>query len=590
MLVAAQSKERELKLKERAVRLETNENSLRETHTVVEHRLGLSESKMSDMLTQLKTSKTNVVVLEKQQEQHTGDIARYQLYISELEIQKDTYYNNYNQLLTEVEEKETKRRLSHQEEEKEKNNVHYLQQQHQLLSTQYNNEQMLYMQAKATIIEQEDQISALESKVRQTARKGQEVHSRDQARKKVQTLVQTLVTEKEEIEKLLVHSNKREEHMQQENLVLATESRLMQDDLRTAQTAQRNLEHELEHQRRTVEESKRQAMLNQQHQQHQQQMLLEYNNKITVLERKIIESKLLLKTTKDHLNRLHKQCKLENEERLVEREQSRTTIEHLLDEKEECHRKCNVLIRQLDQKDDQKDEKEKELVQLLTETTEKGQAEQRKTSQELLQLQAQLQNMTSMKRSSDEQTMKMRRELDMRSSELDLESSMRNELDGIRADFKSFLSQSKQVVVGSGGGGSSGGGSSGSGSGSGSGSSSSYINSGDGGYSSGSVGSRMLRTPLPHGISNSGGSGGSGGSGRRFNYSNASSSDFGRTTMEILADSPNHTPFNRDRVEGKVDEAVVVSGESGESADDGSTSITISRRGSIRVHTNPTTI
>ena len=123
MLVAAQSKERELKLKERAAQLETNEKSLRETHSVVEHRLGLSETKMSDMLTQLKTSKANVAVLEKHQKQHTSDIARYQLYISELEIQKDTYYNNYNQLLTEVEEKETKRKISHQEEIKEKDKV-----------------------------------------------------------------------------------------------------------------------------------------------------------------------------------------------------------------------------------------------------------------------------------------------------------------------------------------------------------------------------------------------------------------------------------------------------------------------------------
>jgi hypothetical protein len=139
----------------------------------------------------------------------------------------------------------------------------------------------------------------------------------------------------------------------------------------------------------------------------------------------------------------------------------------------------------------------------------------------------------------EEKALKIKRELEIASSELNLETSMRNELNGIRNEFKSFLNQSKNVVSGRGS-------SSGSGSGMRSGSSD-FV--GGNGFVNG-----VILSPAA-------------------NDDNDDDDDalFGRTTREMLDISLSPSTAASKKV---VD-------------DDNSTSIHISRRGSIRVHTSP---
>ena len=137
----------------------------------------------------------------------------------------------------------------------------------------------------------------------------------------------------------------------------------------------------------------------------------------------------------------------------------------------------------------------------------------------------------------EEKALKIKRELEIASSELNLETSMRNELNGIRNEFKSFLNQSKNVVSGRGS-------SSGSGMRSGS---SDFV--GGNGFVNG-----VILSPAA-------------------NDDNDDDDDalFGRTTREMLDISLSPSTAASKKV---VD-------------DDNSTSIHISRRGSIRVHTSP---
>jgi hypothetical protein len=313
----------------------------------------------------------------------------------------------------------------------------------------------------------------------------------------------------ETLEHLLHESKENEKRLKHENLLLSTETKLMQKDLYAAQNNQIVAEEAAIKQRKIVAQYKIRM------------------EKYESLDIQLMETRELLRDAEEQLRK-------ETRSRLIEREKTNGTINHLMDEKDEYK---NVLLKE--QSNEEYERKQMELRH------KEWNEERKRKNEELAKLKSELNQIKQMKLASDEQSLRMKRELDLRSSELNLESSMRNELDDIRNDFKSFLNQSKNVI-----------------------------------------------SPGYHSSTRSSGSG----SPLIGEYS------FGRTTEEMLNSSSGvgsddvreggGNSSSRDRLSEELqqrqkrEEQEIL--QNNYSDDDGSTSIRISRRGSIRVHAPPT--
>ena len=419
MVVEAESKERESMLREKSLLFESNENALKETHRRIEDRLKQTTLTMENLQSKFNMEREKTSMLEVEQSKHARQLSSTQKKLQEVELQRDAHEKNYSLLRMELESDARTDSKRTEETVSEAKNA--------LLS-----EIMKRTSSDARIIELEDLLSRRNDELHESSRQCQDMKVREEERKKrersvgvssseVERVAQmmgektTLLLRVRELEREVERLREEMKRLKKENTLLATETAMVQQDLRG------------EHQ--VVEVAAR-----------QQKRIFELENQCQLLLNEVENGRRALLETKE-LNEREQKRVLEKESETAETAKNRGRAEL-----EQERRAWSIQLEKMSKQSENK-------VSLLEKELERERGErsivERERNQTKIDVTIAREELVEAERQrilSNEKTLQMRRKLDLLTTETELETAMKSELDGIRNEFKSFLTQSTAVV------------------------------------------------------------------------------------------------------------------------------------------------
>ena len=395
------SKEREQKMKNDLLFRQKEEESLKTIHLEIENRLTQSTQRMYDLVTKLNIEKEKSTTLElnhsnllykmnQMTQNHEIKIQNLQNVLKqEKEKRKDIHTDLEQRIVTDAKQAEDIILTLRQEMTQKSNQCIQLQSKLiEIENTNYSNLSIINVSKQ--------KISSLESVIHQTTTSTANQRNNDEAMNMILSEKKSLELQITTLEATISIHNETEKRLKKKNEMLLNDINIIQLDLK-------NRIH-------TIEEHKKSKWI-----------IEDLKNQLIQQDNATTKMKLEYMTT------------IEAEEGL--RKKERSTVESLLSKQTEIR---NELLNERLNSNNKNQENN-------TLTTELNQIKQiqmtgvSKNNELINGLKNKLKN-------EQEEKLQIQRKLNMMNNELDLETSMRSELNGIRNDFRSFLNQSKQVV------------------------------------------------------------------------------------------------------------------------------------------------